>query len=120
MSDHLKIEEPLFKGRPHGWIQWKGTDVCIDLHCECGALLHYDGDFLYYFVCTHCNRLWEMGTHIPIYEVPAEKRDEVMKAGMVKHPGDDVDYVEDGSVASKEPPSPAAAQPTEGAPAEQP
>ena len=33
---------------PHGWIQWKGTDVCIDLHCECGSHGHVDGDFVYY------------------------------------------------------------------------
>ncbi len=76
MSDHLKIEGPLFADRPHGWIQWKGTRVCIDLHCECGALLHFDGDFLYYWVCPHCKRMWEMGTHIPMYEIPPDRQAE--------------------------------------------
>lgn len=32
---------------PHGWIQWKGTDVCMDFHCECGEANHYDGYFAY-------------------------------------------------------------------------
>jgi hypothetical protein len=31
----------------HGWIQWKGTDVCMDIHCECGTLSHIDGEFAY-------------------------------------------------------------------------
>ncbi len=91
MSDHLKIETPLFAGRPHGWIQWKGTNVCIDLHCSCGEHLHYDGDFLYYFLCPHCDKLWEMGTHIPIYEVAADKRSEVLALSCVKHPDKDDD-----------------------------
>ena len=33
---------------PYAYIQWKGTDVCLDVHCTCGAeLLHYDGYFAY-------------------------------------------------------------------------
>ena len=73
MSDHLKIEEPLFEGKPHGWIQWKGTDVCIDLHCSCGESCHFDGDFLYYWRCPTCNKLWETGTHVAMHEVPPDK-----------------------------------------------
>lgn len=23
--------------KPHGWIQWKGTDVCVDIYCKCGC-----------------------------------------------------------------------------------
>ena len=29
------------------FIQWKGTDVCMDFHCKCGAHLHIDGMFVY-------------------------------------------------------------------------
>ena len=84
MSDHLQIEQPLFAGKPHGWIQWKGTEVCIDLHCSCGAFLHYDGDFLYFWRCPQCSRVWEMGTHVSMYEVPLEKRAELMENCSVK------------------------------------
>ena len=69
----LKIEEPLFLGKPHGWIQWKGTDVCIDLHCSCGDQLHYDGEFLYYWRCPSCLKVWEMGTHVSVYEVQGQE-----------------------------------------------
>ncbi len=70
---HLDIEMPLFNGKPHIWIQWKGTDVCCDIHCDCGAFLHFDGDFLYFFQCPHCGQHWEVGTHMPIYKVTPER-----------------------------------------------
>jgi hypothetical protein len=65
-----EIIEAGFKGTdgatPTGWvqpsafIQWKGTDVCMDFHCECGAFCHFDGDFCYVVQCPHCNTKWEM------------------------------------------------------------
>lgn len=45
---------------PSAYIQWKGTDVCMDFHCKCGAFCHYDGDFAYIVKCPHCGTLWEM------------------------------------------------------------
>lgn len=45
---------------PSAYIQWKGTDVCMDFHCECGAGCHFDGDFAYYVKCPHCDQVWEM------------------------------------------------------------
>lgn len=70
---HLDIESPQFEGQPHIWIQWKGTDVCCDIHCACGAHCHFDGDFFYFFQCPHCKRYWEVGTHVKIYEVDAAR-----------------------------------------------
>jgi len=70
---HLDHESPKFEGKPHIWIQWKGTNVCCDIHCECGAHCHFDGDFLYFFQCPHCERYWEVGTHVSIYEVTKER-----------------------------------------------
>lgn len=58
---------------PHGWIQWKGTDVCIDIYCECGAHLHHDGDFMYYIQCGKCQRYYECDGHIRLHEIPAEE-----------------------------------------------
>lgn len=72
---HLDHESPRFKGQPHIWIQWKGTNVCCDIHCVCGAHCHFDGDFFYFFQCPHCERYWEVGTHVSIYEVPKERAD---------------------------------------------
>ena len=66
---HLDTESPKFKGKPHIWVQWKGTDVCCDIYCKCGAHLHFDGDFLYHFQCGRCKQVWESGTHVKIYPV---------------------------------------------------
>ncbi|WP_145670196.1 hypothetical protein [Bradyrhizobium stylosanthis] len=44
----------------HAFIQWKGTDVCMDFHCECGAHNHFDGYFAYTVKCQHCGAVWEM------------------------------------------------------------
>lgn len=78
---HLDVESPLFEKKPHVWIQWKGTDVCADIHCECGAHLHFDGDFMYFFRCPYCETVWETGTHIAIYKV---KPEDVVNGSMVK------------------------------------
>lgn len=53
---------------PFGWIQWKGTDVCIDIHCLCGKLTHFDGDFMYFIKCPYCNRIYECDGHIKLVE----------------------------------------------------
>lgn len=53
---------------PNGWIQWKGTNVCIDIHCICGESSHYDGDFMYFIECGYCGRVYECGGYIKLYE----------------------------------------------------
>jgi len=60
------------KGKPHGWIQWKGTDACIDLYCECGAHMHTDEAFLYSFKCGHCGKRWELSSYIKLMELDSE------------------------------------------------
>jgi hypothetical protein len=88
MSDHLRIESSLFADKPHGWIQWKGTNVCIDLHCSCGAHCHFDGDFLYYWKCPHCSTVWEMGTHVSMYPVPVEQQKDLYSVENVEKDDD--------------------------------
>ena len=56
----------------HGWIQWKGTSVCIDLHCECGSHYHYDGDFFYYYRCKDCKRVYAVGQNIKLIPLTEE------------------------------------------------
>jgi hypothetical protein len=46
------------------FIQWKGTDVCLDFHCKCGAYAHFDGFFAYAFRCSKCNMVWEMPNNL--------------------------------------------------------
>jgi hypothetical protein len=57
------------EGEAHGWIQWKGTNVCIDLHCKCGAHMHFDGLALYHFVCPHCERKYAVGENVALIEL---------------------------------------------------
>jgi len=61
------------KGKASGWIQWKGTDVCIDLVCECGERNHFDGDFFYFYQCQKCLRIYAVGQNIKLIKLSAEE-----------------------------------------------
>lgn len=52
------------KGEPHGWIQWRGTNVCMDVHCMCGELTHIDDEFVYHVKCGNCGRVYFCNGHI--------------------------------------------------------
>jgi hypothetical protein len=57
---------------PYGWIQWKGTDVCMDLNCECGELTHIDSDFTYHIKCGSCGKVYECDGHINLIPMDFE------------------------------------------------
>lgn len=59
-------------GDPHGWLQWKGTDVCMDLHCKCGKLSHVDGMFMYNVKCCECGTVYMCNGHIELIEIAEE------------------------------------------------
>jgi len=48
----------------NNFIQWKGTDVCMDFHCECGEHNHYDGFFAHYVRCAGCGQVYELDTKV--------------------------------------------------------
>lgn len=54
------------------FIQWKGTDVCLDFYCPCGSHCHFDGDFAYYLKCPDCGAVYEMGTQVIAKRVTGE------------------------------------------------
>jgi hypothetical protein len=56
----------------YGWIQWNGTNVCMDIHCICGHFGHFDGDFFYYFECPKCKRKFAVGSNIKMIELSPE------------------------------------------------
>lgn len=58
MSDFIEYDSR--QENPHAFIQWKGTDVCMDFYCDCGAHCHFDGYFAYAVKCPHCKSVWEM------------------------------------------------------------
>lgn len=42
------------------WIQWKGTDVCLDFWCECGTQSHLDAYNAYAVKCPACGAIYEL------------------------------------------------------------
>ncbi len=63
----------LYPGNGYGWIQWKGTKVCMDLMCHCGHAGHVDGDFFYYYRCQACGRLFAVGQNIRLIPLTDEQ-----------------------------------------------
>lgn len=59
--------------RPFGSIQWKGTSVCIDLYCKCGAHLHFDGEFFFGFDCPRCKQRYHVGTNVRLIPLDSEE-----------------------------------------------
>jgi hypothetical protein len=61
------------KGSPHGWIQWKGTQVCMDIRCSCGVLSHVDDEFTYYVECPSCHQRYMVNGHIELVPLTADE-----------------------------------------------
>ena len=53
------------------FIQWKGTDVCLDFYCECGVPTHLDASFAYFVECGACHAIYRMGTQVIARKVDA-------------------------------------------------
>ena len=61
-----------YSGKPYGWVQWKGTDVCMDVHCKCGYMSHIDSDFAYNVKCPKCGTVYMCNGHIEFIELVEE------------------------------------------------
>jgi hypothetical protein len=85
-----------FEGKARGWIQWKGTDACVDLHCVCGSHGHIDGYFLYHYQCAGCGRKYALGMNVPLIELTAEQVAHVGNGGGCCFQTDR-DVIEEGS-----------------------
>jgi phage FluMu protein Com len=66
-----KLQER-YKDLPHGWVQWKGTDVCMDIYCKCGYHSHIDDSFTYYIKCPKCKTVYFCNGHIEFIEIEQE------------------------------------------------
>jgi hypothetical protein len=51
------------------FIQWKGTNICMDFYCKCGYDNHYDGYFAYFVQCSKCSQIYKMAQSIEMEEV---------------------------------------------------
>lgn len=79
------------RGESHGWIQWKGTDVCIDIHCVCGHSGHVDGDFFYHYRCPSCQRVYAVGQNVKLIPLTAEQVQFLADAGLTIYTDTDGD-----------------------------
>ena len=74
MSGELKRSDFFIDGgselMPHAFIQWKGTDVCMDCYCECGKNFHVDATFAYAVECPACHRKYEMAHYVLMRPLP--------------------------------------------------
>lgn len=90
--------------QPSAYVQWKGTDVCMDFHCECGAFCHFDGDFAYVVQCPHCLQKWEMpSTLYPRKPTSETYPGNVERAQMLERDEELDDEVLAASAADREP-----------------
>ena len=55
--------------KSRNFIQWKGTDICMDMWCDCGQQNHYDGYFAYAVKCSGCGQVYELATEIEMKKV---------------------------------------------------
>lgn len=69
--EHANAEVPGYafgQPAPSAFVQWKGTEVCADIHCTCGHHSHIDDMFAYNVRCPACSKLWEMPHNLPLRE----------------------------------------------------
>jgi hypothetical protein len=69
-------------GKSTAFIQWKGTDACMDIRCECGVISHYDGMFAYFIKCPSCKAVYQCQDTIKL--TPADNVDRhIVKEGVI-------------------------------------
>jgi hypothetical protein len=66
-------------GDAHAWIQWKGTDVCMDVHCRCSEMFHVHGEFAYFWRCPECGATFALGQTVKLIPLTADQISQVEK-----------------------------------------
>jgi hypothetical protein len=64
-----------------GWIQWKGTKVCMDVRCKCGWGGHVDAEFFYFMRCPACKQLFAVGQNVKLIALNEEQTKKVIAQG---------------------------------------
>lgn len=50
----------------HGTIQWKGSDIYMDIHCDCGHTSNIKGDGIFFVKCPSCKTIYELNGFIQL------------------------------------------------------
>lgn len=75
-------------GSAHAWVQWKGTDACMDLHCPCGTHSHLDAMFAYYVSCPVCGAVYFVNGHVELARLTGEEERALTAGGVDAKRGD--------------------------------
>ena len=62
--------------RPRLFVQWKGTDLCCDIECECGEYDHLDVEFAYAVKCLSCGRAYALRPRVELVPLSSEEADD--------------------------------------------
>ncbi len=56
---------------PVAYIQWKGTEACLDVYCTCGGQFHLDTEMptATALRCGGCRQLWQLPEFLPLSAV---------------------------------------------------
>lgn len=76
---------------PHAFIQWKGTDACLDIRCECGAQYHFDGDFCYSVECGECGARWSLVPYVRL--IPWDPETDTPEDRIIRLRDEEVEWV---------------------------
>lgn len=52
------------------FVQWKGTDVCMDVPCSCGTTFHVDGMGAFAVQCPNCGEAFASPSYVRLHQVP--------------------------------------------------
>jgi hypothetical protein len=81
MSKHFDYFNNSTRDRPRAFIQYKGTDICCDIHCpNCKAHGHIDSYFCYQYRCLICNKVYELSPFIEMKEIENPDKQEMENA----------------------------------------
>jgi hypothetical protein len=72
MTDNAEKFPRVVPDGPHAFIQWKGTDACMDLYCACGWHFHLDADFAYHVKCGECGQVYACNPYVMLLPISTE------------------------------------------------
>ena len=83
MGVHNEVwERQRIPEHPSAHIQWKGTDVCMDIYCDCGQQYHIDDSFVYFVKCPYCGSVFMCNPHIELVKLTQEEKERLASEGI--------------------------------------
>lgn len=71
-SKHAWEIQEKYDSISNGWIQFKGSDICMDIRCKCGYSSHIDAGFAYNVQCPSCFIIYMVNGHVELIELETE------------------------------------------------